>query len=325
MLNVYLTIDVELWSPGWKLDSDALKKAFDTYILGKTASGNFGLQYQLDIINDAGLTAVCFIEPLFTKATGTDYLHQIVNICRRRGNEIQLHAHPEWLKHAAADFHGIDFSERYLLSQFNQLEQYQIISEAKDILTSVTENDITAFRAGSFAANTTTLTALNLAGIKLDSSYNPSMPSPDNGFTERENPINARFRQAGVTEIPMTVYKTHNNSLRHTQLAACTFKELSSLLLKSHEAGHSDFVILSHSAELLDGSRSKKDLRNIGTLIKLVTFIADNPDKFKCKLFNEINTNDKILPAAKPPVKLGAYYSLYRAVEKMARLIQSRF
>ena len=325
MLNVYLTIDVELWSPGWQLGPDALSNAFDTYILGKTENGNYGLQYQLDIINDAGLTAVCFVEPLFTKAAGTGYLSQIVDICRQRGNEIQLHAHPEWLKHAAPDFKGIDFSERYLLSQFSQQEQCEIITEARDILASVTDCKISAFRAGSFAANTATLAALSQAGIALDSSYNPSMPSPDNGFTEECHAANARFRQADVTEIPMTVYKTHNNTLRHSQLAACTFKELRSLLLKSYQAGHSDFVILSHSAELLDGSRRRKDPGNIATLVKLVAFIAANQDKFRCKLFNEIINTDADLPAAKPLVKLGVNYSLHRAVAKITRLIQARF
>jgi hypothetical protein len=325
MLNVYLTIDVEIWSPGWELDTDSLKRAFETYILGKTNDGEFGLKYQLDIINDAGLTAVCFVEPLFTKATGTAYLRQIVDICSKRGNEIQLHAHPEWLKHAAADFQGIDFSERYLLSQFTRQEQYQIIAEARDILATVTDSGITAFRAGSFAANIDTLAALNQAGIKLDSSYNASMPSPDHGFTQANNAVNAPFCRGGVTEIPMTVYRTHNNSLRHTQIAACTFKELKSLLLKSFDSGHTDVVILSHSAELLDGSRSRKDPRNIETLTKLVSFIAANPDKFRCKVFNDITQAKETPPAAIPTIKLGLGYTMHRVIEKTTWLIQSKF
>lgn len=324
MLNVYLTIDVELWSPGWQLGPDALSIAFNTYILGKTAAGEFGLKYQLDIINDAGLNAVCFIEPLFTKASGLAYLTEIVDICQQGGNEIQLHAHPEWLKHAAPDFNGIDFSERYLLSQFNQQEQYEIITEAKDILAGVINHKLSAFRAGSFAANADTLAALSQAGILIDSSFNPSMPSPDHGFTKSADAVNAPFCLGGVTEIPMTVYKTHNNSLRHTQIAACTYKELQTLLLKSFEAGHSDVIILSHSAELLDGSRSRKDARNINTLRKLVAFIAANPDKFSCKVFNDISPAADMTLADHRPIALGIGYSIHRAIEKTTGLIHSR-
>ena len=84
-------------------------------------------------------------------------------------------------------------------------------------------------------------------------------------------------------------------------------------------------MILSHSAELLDGSRRRKDPGNIATLVKLVAFIAANQDKFRCKLFNEIINTDADLPAAKPLVKLGVNYSLHRAVAKITRLIQARF
>jgi hypothetical protein len=316
-MNVYITIDVEVWSEQWKLDSRSLERAFDTYILGKTSQGEFGLPYQLQVFNDADLPTVCFIEPLFSRVLGADYLKQTVEICAKGANDLQLHAHPEWLKHDPKGFSGIDFSHRYLLHEFNENEQFLIIKEAKSLLEKHTEIEVKVFRAGSFSANTDTLSALARNNIFIDSSYNPSMAVQTKGLALHAKTISiGGFKHANISEIPMTVYKTAGNRLRHAQLTACTFAELKQLLNHAYANNYSDFVILSHSVELLGSKRQNPDFQLIKNLHKLADFLSNNKDKFKVKGLCDLNINENTNPAV---INLNPIYSLTRKIEQIKR------
>lgn len=322
MLNVYLTIDVEVWSPHWRLEPAALQQAYDTYILGRTAKGDFGLPYQLDVMNSANLTAVCFVEPLFSKVAGQHYLADIIKLCQLGSNDIQLHAHPEWLKHGVSDFQQIDFSQRYLLSEFTLSEQRLIIAEAKRLLEQETNRPVAAFRAGSFSANANTLIALQQLGIAIDSSFNLSMPTDQHGFLYHSNQPNAIFLQQDVVEYPMTVYKTYNNSLRHAQLAACTFQELKALLEHALKTGQRDFVILSHSVEMLDGARKSVDKGTLDTFLRTVEFLQRQPDKYACQSFS---ATAQPLLQSQELTKLHAGYTLHRTLSKVIHQLSSKF
>ncbi|WP_333797318.1 hypothetical protein [Rheinheimera sp.] len=317
MMNVYITIDVEVWTEQWKLDADSLSKAYNTYILGKTPEGDFGLPYQLNVFNSVGLTTVCFIEPLFSRVFGHEYLRQTIDICRLGNNDIQLHAHPEWLKHDPNPFYDIDFSNRYLLSEFNVDEQSLIIKEAKNLLESETGTAVQAFRAGSFSANAATLTALERNKIFIDSSFNPSMPAHGNTLpTTAELLQRTPFTYGLINEIPMTVYKTAGHRLRHTQLTACTYKELQNLLLQAFHQGYSDFVILSHSVELLGAKRSAPDHKLIKNLHRLASYLADNKDKFNVTGIADYRAANNISPEI---LSLNAFYSVQRKFEQIIR------
>ena len=58
MLNVYFTVDVEIWCDGWKDIDTKFPQAFKSYIYGQTKQGDFGLPYQLKVLNDYGLNGV---------------------------------------------------------------------------------------------------------------------------------------------------------------------------------------------------------------------------------------------------------------------------
>lgn len=317
MLNVYLTIDVEVWSSGWKCDSESLQQAYQKYIVGRTRKGDFGLAYQLGVINSANLAAVCFVEPLFSKVAGDNYLSDIINICRSGNNDIQLHAHPEWLRYGFGDFRQIDFDGRYVLSQFNFEEQLLIIAEAKRLLERHTKQAVGAFRAGGFSANLTTLKALHQLGIAIDSSFNFSMPVLRHGFVHHPTCPNSVFKQHGVLEYPMTVYRTHNNTLRHAQLAACTFQELKKLLEQAYATKQRDFVILSHSVEMLDGARRSVDRGILSTFLRLIDFLHHQPEKYACKVFSEHNVDSVPYSSVAELTRLHAGYTLHRVLRKV--------
>ena len=70
MMDVFLTVDVEVWCDGWD-DIDAkFPDAFQRYIYGPTSRGDYGLPYQLRQLQDHGLTGVFFVEPLFSTRFG---------------------------------------------------------------------------------------------------------------------------------------------------------------------------------------------------------------------------------------------------------------
>ena len=47
MLDVFITVDVEVWCDGWNDLDTKFPNAFKRYIYGPTSGGNYGLPYQL--------------------------------------------------------------------------------------------------------------------------------------------------------------------------------------------------------------------------------------------------------------------------------------
>jgi len=47
MLEVFFTVDVEVWCDGWHNIDQEFPEAFRKYIYGPTPKGDFGLSYQL--------------------------------------------------------------------------------------------------------------------------------------------------------------------------------------------------------------------------------------------------------------------------------------
>lgn len=114
--------------------------------------------------------------------------------------------------------------------------------------------------------------ALNAIGIPFDSSYNATHFGLDSGVSPGA-PLFAPIKCEGVHEYPMTVFKDGFGQLRHTQLAACSFRELEGLLWAALEAGSESFVILWHNSELLNQAKNRPDwvvIRRFEKLCKLL-------------------------------------------------------
>ena len=97
MLDVFLTVDVEVWCDGWDNIDAKFPDAFKRYIYGPTSRGDYGLPYQLRQLQEHGLTAVFFVEPLFATRFGSAPLAEILGLVREPGHEVQLHLHTEWV------------------------------------------------------------------------------------------------------------------------------------------------------------------------------------------------------------------------------------
>ena len=279
MLDVFFTIDVEVWCDGWQ-DIDArFPAAFERCIYGPGRQG--GLPQQLQILSDHGLLGVCFIEPLFAGRFGAEPLREVVGLVQSAGHEVQLHLHTEWVDEARTPLLPQVQGKRQHLRNFGRDEQTTLIGLGAQWLEQAGAPRPTAFRAGNFAFNADTLAALAANGIAIDSSYNASTFGPSSGVCEGE--LLEHARQLGpVLELPMTVY-ADGRGLRHAQLTACSWAELEALLWQAADYGHGQFVLLSHSFELTTPGMRRVDPVVVRRLHRLAAFLDRHRDYFRVR------------------------------------------
>jgi peptidoglycan/xylan/chitin deacetylase (PgdA/CDA1 family) len=287
MLDVFFTVDVEIWCDGWIDIGERFAASFRKYVYGPTPQGDYGLPYTLRVLADHGLAGVFFVEPLFATRFGIDPFAEIVGLIKEAGQEIQLHMHTEWVDESIEPLlAGID-SKRQFLRSFSREEQTLLIAAGKDLLAKAGGPNARAFRAGSFGFNYDTLGALADNQIIFDSSYNASM----SGLTSGVLPgvvITDAATCDGVYEYPLTVFNDATGSLRHAQLTACSYRELEGLLWQALENERKCFVILSHNFELLNESKSRPDGIVVQRYRKLCSFLDKNRDSFRVRGFESL-------------------------------------
>lgn len=284
MLDVFLTVDVEVWCGGWKHLDERFPRAFRQCVYGPTPRGDYGLPYQLDMLKEHGLTGVFFVEPLFSTRFGVEPLTEIVGLLKDSGQDIELHLHTEWADESLEPLLDNINGKRQHLRYFSLEEQKTLIAVGNKLIEKAGGGPIAAFRAGNFGFNKDTLRALSANGIPFDSSYNATLFGPDSGVmsgTTVVEPIECE----GVYEYPMTVFDDGTGSLRHVQLAACTYNEIERLLWKALEAGRRSFVILAHSFELLNKARNRPDDVVVNRFRKLCSSLDRNRDSFHTRGF----------------------------------------
>ena len=280
MLNVYFTVDVEIWCDGWKDIDTKFPQAFKQYIYGPTAEGDYGLPYTLKLLNDHGLKGVFFVEPMFSCRFGQEPLKEIVNLIKQAGQSIELHLHTEWVDESTQQLLPNVTKKRQFLRMFTLEEQLKLIAMGKQWLIESGVSEVNAFRAGSFGFNVDTLSALRENNIFIDSSYNASCFGLESNL-KPGNIITEAMLYDGVYEIPMTVFYDRPGHLRHAQLCACSFKEMEGLLWRALDQGRHNFTILSHSFELLNRSFNRPDTVVVNRFRKLCEFLDKNRDSFR--------------------------------------------
>jgi hypothetical protein len=302
MLDVHFTIDVEIWCDGWDNIDREFNDAFKSYIYGPTKKGFYGLPYTLKELNDHGLTGTFFVEPLFSLRFGAAPLQEVVNLILDANQLVELHLHTEWIDEARDRPLPYITEKRQHLRYFSQNEQKTLISIGKDLLIQAGVPQIDAFRAGSFGFDINTLSALQQTGIYIDSSYNATRMGLDSGLMPGQI-VTAPLTHDGISEFPMTVYFDRPGHLRHAQLCACSSRELEGLMWRALEEGRSDFVILSHSFELMGSSRTRSNPIIVKRLRKLCEFLDKNRDCFRVEGFSKLSCSGSLeqpLPLKSP-------------------------
>lgn len=316
MLDVFITIDVEIWCNGGNGIDERFPHAFREYVYGPTTRGSFGLAYQAEIFKDHGLTSVCFVEPLFSLRFGSDPLAEIVGLLALNQQEVQLHLHAEWLAAAPVAVIDTPHANRQHLRQFTLAEQTTLLATGLALLTQAGGNNINAFRAGNFGFNQDTLHALHANGLVFDSSYNASYFGPESGVMPNVAAVEP-FACHGMYEYPMTVFNDGTGKLRHAQLTACSYEEMEGLLWQALEQERGAFVLLSHNFELLNPAKNRPDDVVVKRFKKLCAFLDRNRDVFRVRGFEGLQpklAQQQPAPLTSPLWKTGA-----RMIEQVYR------
>jgi peptidoglycan/xylan/chitin deacetylase (PgdA/CDA1 family) len=287
MLDVFLTVDVEVWCDGWDNIDAKFPGAFKRYIYGPTSRGDYGLPYQLRLLQEHGLTGVFFVEPLFATRFGSEPLAEILGLVQQPDHEIQLHLHTEWVDESTQPLLEGITGKRQFMRYFSLQEQTILIRAGAELIESAGGGSINAFRAGSFGFNRETLRALSINRIAFDSSYNASLFGPDSGISP-EIPLVEPVECEGVYEYPMTVFQGGTRKLRHAQITACSYREMEGLLWQALESRRQAFVILFHNFELLNSSMDRPDDIVVSRFRALCSFLDRHRDCFRVRGFRDL-------------------------------------
>ncbi len=318
MLNVFITVDTELWPrmPDWR--QSALAQEMEYYIFGRTPNGDYGLPFQMDLLNAHGLKAVFFVEPLFASAVGLEPLRRIVDLIRGHGHDIQLHMHTEWLYKTDSIMPGRTGQN---IADFSVDDQAQLLKRGIENFAACGVQNLRAFRAGNFGANLDTLRALARHNILFDTSYNFTYLGKACRMQLPE-PLLQPKQIHGVYEIPVTFFRDWPGHYRHAQLCACSRQELENALLGAWRAGWYSFVLVSHSFELIrlptqNGRQIAPDRIAIQRFEWLCRFLADNRDKFRTAVFSDLAPDTIPAVVASEPLRSHILHTAGRVVEQL--------
>jgi hypothetical protein len=210
-VGVQITVDVEVWPPGdgrWPhvpLPATAdCREEIAAFLWGDCNGRHLGLPYQLEVLARHGLRATFFVDPMFSFALGLQSLRDAVNLIQSHGQRVELHLHPEWITDPRSPelprFNGP------MIGDYDDDSQYRLICVARDRLVEAGAVAPTAFRAGNWGANRTTLRALLRAGIMIDSSLNATHAQSLPDLPRRES-YQRPFLLDGVSEVPVTRFE----------------------------------------------------------------------------------------------------------------------
>lgn len=314
-MHVLFTTDVELWPRGWDLSSRSMARAFQRYILGNTTRGEVGLGFQLRMLADHGHRGVFFIEPLFASVMGRAPLEEIVAMIREAGQEIQLHPHTEWLGRGGDP--ELPGPPRMSVKELAEAEQTRVIDLARRWLVAAGTESITAFRAGAYGADRATLRALARLGVFMDSSHNPagSRGPLDSGLSEGASLVE------GVLEVPQTVYRDGTGRVRPAQLGSSSFRELRESMAHARSQGRRTYVVLSHSAELLDRKRERPDRVVLRRFERLCRHLADHRATLPTTGFAELDHTAVVVPHRLPGLTVGPLATAARYAGQLLRRV----
>lgn len=315
-MDVFFTVDVEIWCDGWDDIDSKFPDAFHKYIYGSTPRGRYALPYKLDVLSDHGLLGVFFVEPLFAERFGRQSLAEIIGLLNERGQEIQLHLHTEWVSEALEPLLENATTRRQFLRDFSLAEQEIIIAAGIRLIEEAGGGSINAFRAGSFGFNKDSLDALAANKVAFDCSYNASRFGLESGLMP-DSVLVEPMMYSGVFEYPMTVFDDGTRKLRPVQLTACSYREMEGLLWQALELGRKSFVILSHNFELLNRAKNLPDDIAVSRFRRLCNFLDKNRDCFRVRGFKGLK--GEVVPDQPPPLISPLWKTGLRMVEQLSR------
>lgn len=274
---VFLTVDTELV---WRHHAAGCDLA--TMCERSFEPAGVGVSYQLARLRDHGLKAVFFVDPMPALVYGLDPIKRIVATILDAGQDVQLHAHPNWAGARIGDdgaAHG-----RFNLPEYDRDEQQALIAQARDLLIAAGAPSPTAFRAGSYAANADTLDALAALGFVHDSSHNGSM-QPWPGMIDLPADQIAPIAHRGLIEVPVSLIEERPGKRRTFQICALSAGEMRAALDHAVAERHAAVTIVSHGFELANRTGSGVNAIHLRRFTALCALLEEMRDHLPTALF----------------------------------------
>jgi len=277
MLPVLITIDTE-YSSGHYRHAEGRDRArnFDRAIACRSAAGDVGLFYQLDVFERSGIRAVFFVDPMPALVWGQEAVDAVVQPILARGHEVQLHCHTEWLEFAEKS--PIPGRTGVNIKDFTLAEQIIVLEWCLQRIVDAGAPRPTAFRAGNYGANDDTLRALAELGLQWDSSF----PAGYDGSLCDISLVQGDCRpveHCGMTEFPASAIAARRGH-RHAQLTALSFAEIESAIIHAARSGWPGFCLVSHSFELFNRQAQKPNALLRARFEKLCAWLANSDAAF---------------------------------------------
>ena len=300
-MKVFLTVDVECYTGDYE----------------REVYGNgLGLEYLLEKCSDHGCRATFFVEALGATRWGNDPVRKICSAIAAAGQEVQLHVHP-----VVADLDGIE-DEDDVLWKHGEREQGRLIGAGLESLAACGVNDVCAFRAGDFAADTRTLAAMRECGLTLGSNRDldmkSSIRSKINGMFPVQNDIS---EHAGVVDLPVSVLRSAfpflDGRYRHMEISAMGAREMCDGLSRMAKAGYRCATVLTHADEVFrhNGSTAvpvRKNRRRLEGLLEFVT----RTDGMRMATVSECREEARAPAAQRAILRANPLYSFVRIMQQ---------
>lgn len=184
---------------------------FEQMILGRLDDGRYWGVFEIArLLEEQGFTGTFFVDVYEDVLWGEARMKALCQDLVARGHDVQLHTHPGW-RYDPRDSQALnDFKknncrfppEKDLMAKLSLAEQTELIREGKALLESWTGKSVIAHRSGGYSINADTITALEAAGITIDSSMNIGHSNSKLHWSDVV-PV-----QRGATiELPITCYR----------------------------------------------------------------------------------------------------------------------
>ena len=200
-----------------------------------------------------------------------------------------MHLHPEWTDETRLRIFPDKPYKRQHLIYFSRDEQTELIRRGLALIHMAGARTVTAFRAGSFAANTETLAAVQACGIGIDASLNMCCSFSGQDIRSEGDFYFPRKRH-GLQLLPMSVFRDGFGRLRHAQVGACSSREFEEAIEDAYLRGHRCFTILSHNFEMLRARGNTMDRIVAGRFEALCRYLAKHSGQLRtCGLIDAMD------------------------------------
>ncbi|MBF0623709.1 MAG: hypothetical protein HQL82_02765 [Magnetococcales bacterium] len=123
----------------------------------------------------------------------------------------------------------------------------------------------------------------------------------------------------GVWEFPVGRFCDRGAHERHLQLTACSFAELAAMIRQAHRRGWTHLVLLSHSFELLNRTRTRVDPVVMDRFVRLCRFLETNRDWVITVGFEDVDPATLGSDAGVPALRSHRGRTLWRQGEQALR------